>query len=352
MGLLRLLLAIGVVAAHAGSIGGLTLTAGSVSVQAFFIISGFYMAMVLTEKYVGSSAISTFFTNRALRLLPVYWIVLGLTVLASVLGAGKVFDWEQVSRLDIAAVSVMTMVNLALVGMDWIMFFAVDVVGALYPTYDFASQILPAHRFLLVPQAWSISMEIIFYLLAPLLIMLKWYWAVALVAATMFGRFWIYFVIGWSHDPWSYRFLPFEIGMFLLGMLSYKFSVWLHVSVRVKIPVAGTLTVLLLLITALYQFIPHLPLGLKTYGYLLFVAIIIPFAFHCTKNLTVDRWLGELSYPLYVVHILVLRISGNVSPEVVLAISLVVSVFLYHFVDKPIDRIRAIRAARTKSLFQ
>lgn len=55
MGLIRILLAISVIIAHSESIFGLDMVGGVIAVQSFFMISGFYMALVLTEKYTSTS---------------------------------------------------------------------------------------------------------------------------------------------------------------------------------------------------------------------------------------------------------------------------------------------------------
>ena len=47
MGLLRLILAISVVIWHSSPIFGISLVGGQAAVQAFYIISGFYMALIL-----------------------------------------------------------------------------------------------------------------------------------------------------------------------------------------------------------------------------------------------------------------------------------------------------------------
>ena len=57
MGLIRALLAISVILAHSESFLGLSLVGGKVAVQAFFIISGFYMALILNEKYIGGNSL-------------------------------------------------------------------------------------------------------------------------------------------------------------------------------------------------------------------------------------------------------------------------------------------------------
>ena len=82
MGKIRLLLALSVVAVHGGIIWKFQLVGGHIAVQAFFIISGFYMSLILNEKYIGSnSSYKLFITNRFLRLYPIYWTVLLFTLL-------------------------------------------------------------------------------------------------------------------------------------------------------------------------------------------------------------------------------------------------------------------------------
>src|SRR5215469_18101729 len=88
MGVLRLLLAIAVVLAH---IQGCryAMTGGVTSVQCFYIISGFFIAMILTEKYNRPEDVSLFYSNRFLRIYPVYWAVFVLTLGAN--GAAQLF---------------------------------------------------------------------------------------------------------------------------------------------------------------------------------------------------------------------------------------------------------------------
>ena len=77
MGFLRFFLAISVVIAHGGSIFGINLLGGQTSVQLFYIFSGFYMSLILNQKYIAkNSSFKLFITNRLLRLFPIYWFVL------------------------------------------------------------------------------------------------------------------------------------------------------------------------------------------------------------------------------------------------------------------------------------
>lgn len=72
MGIIRLLLAISVLISHTSTIFGFGFVGGQAAVQAFFIISGFYMAFILNEKYIGeNNSYKLFITNRLLRLYPI-----------------------------------------------------------------------------------------------------------------------------------------------------------------------------------------------------------------------------------------------------------------------------------------
>ncbi|MCX6311853.1 MAG: acyltransferase, partial [Bacteroidetes bacterium] len=75
MGSIRTLLALSVVVFHSYFIFGERLIGGLVAVQAFYLISGFYMAMILNEKYkAGKGSYKLFITNRFLRIYPAYWV--------------------------------------------------------------------------------------------------------------------------------------------------------------------------------------------------------------------------------------------------------------------------------------
>ena len=88
MGFLRLFLAIAVVATHAGKIFGIPMVSGRTAVECFFVISGFYMCMVLEQKYLRLPTRQwlTFIGSRVLRLFPVYLVVLLASALLVLLG--------------------------------------------------------------------------------------------------------------------------------------------------------------------------------------------------------------------------------------------------------------------------
>src|SRR5712671_6680909 len=79
MGALRLLLALFVVVDHLRGINpagvSIPIYGAVMAVKLFFVISGFYMAMVLDSKY---HSLGTFYANRIFRLAPTYFVVVAL----------------------------------------------------------------------------------------------------------------------------------------------------------------------------------------------------------------------------------------------------------------------------------
>src|SRR5262249_37822732 len=78
MGLLRICLALCVLYEHVGS--GPAFIDGPGAVKLFFVISGFYMTMVLNSTYANDTA--AFYANRFLRLWPTYVAAMILLFLA------------------------------------------------------------------------------------------------------------------------------------------------------------------------------------------------------------------------------------------------------------------------------
>jgi len=76
MGSIRLFLACAVLISHATALE-ISLLPGHAAVQVFFIISGFYMSFILSEKHKTDAIL--FYTNRLFRLFPSYLLVLVLS---------------------------------------------------------------------------------------------------------------------------------------------------------------------------------------------------------------------------------------------------------------------------------
>jgi peptidoglycan/LPS O-acetylase OafA/YrhL len=154
--------------------------------------------------------------------------------------------------------------------------------------------------FLLVPQAWSLALELMFYLIAPFLVRLRIVTLGALILATLLLRSYVSQQLRLTGDPWSYRFFPTELGLFLLGILSHSVFVERPVDPYLK-KVCGVFGVLLIVVTVLYSFLSQ---GDESFRWVYFtIAFLgIPAIFEYSKTSKIDRALGDLSYPLYISH--------------------------------------------------
>ncbi|MBP0597945.1 acyltransferase [Herbaspirillum sp. LeCh32-8] len=308
MGILRFLLALSVIVMHAGPVFGLNFSTGVQAVEAFFMISGFYVALILREKYVGSGYYWRFIGNRALKIFPMYWAVLGLLVIycsRAYLRSGNFgpmniyLEFPEVISAKFLVLSALS--NILIFGQDVAMFLGFnEASNGLEFTANFAASSPPVFRFLLIPQAWTLALELMFYLIAPFLVNRSNLLLLAIVALGACLRFWFAQHNYFNSDQWLYRFFPLELPFFLVGILLYRIysklkSIEIH---RVLLLCTGMMG----LVAAALQ----IPLEMNKWIFYLIVAIAIPCLFILSKKSALDRWIGDLSYPIYISHLFVM----------------------------------------------
>lgn len=81
---------------------------------------------------------------------------------------------------------------------------------------------MPAYHGLLLPQAWTLGVEISFYVIAPFVLPRRWLMAVLFAASVAIRVLLIKAGVG-SVDPWTYRFFPAELMFFLVGAFTQQF---------------------------------------------------------------------------------------------------------------------------------
>lgn len=340
MGILRVVLALVVVLAHAK--GGLAPMAGGYAVQAFYIISGFYMAMVLETRY---TSLASFYANRALRILPTYYVVLIVSAIAVLaFDIGLFTRREDVVRIlgEPTVAIPLILANLSIVGQDLIFWFRISGdVWSLDTTYRVATgpTEMNAWRGLLVPQAWSLSLELMFYALAPWLAKKGTGTLVVILFASAALR-WGGDALDVSYHLWPRRLFPAELCLFLLGMLA-----WRAAGVADCLP-RWTGAAAVGLVVALIAGFKHLPFDETGSRTLLYVATAVatPLAFRTFKSSQLDELLGSLSYPIYICHVLAIACVAAVDPNqpiaLILGVTLLMSVMLLVLVERPIEAVR------------
>ncbi len=349
MGSLRLLLAVSVVAFHAGSIFGFRGMEAE-AVPAFFVISGFYMALILDTTYRG--AVRTFYENRLLRLFPLYWAVLALIVLLAALpdvGMTIVDNTLFSARMQLSRMSeswAAAVPNIFIAGSDWLRVLTVNPVDG---TWGWWPRRVPegptlkgAYQYLGVPQIWSVAVELTFYAVAPALVRLRTRTLVVLcVVAAIVGP-WLSWHLSFRHMLPSSNFW-----FFVLGIIEYRALLRMQTVPRA---VHVMLACVPFVVAICWRWMPINPLSRDAPEVGLMIVLFsigLPSLYVLSMHWTVDRWVGELSYPLYITHLLFqfgTSHLGTYSGAMCLAVSLAMSALLLLLVQAPVERIRRARA--------
>lgn len=349
MGLIRVLLAVSVILAHAGPLFGLRLVGGH-SVQAFFIISGFYMSMILGDQYsLDRAGIKRFYMSRYTRLMPTYWIVLLMAVgFAAWYGYTNFLDIRSYSNIlhSIGWAPALWSIfsNVFLFGIDWTLFASILPTGAVRFASSFDAPGLPFHRLLLVPQAWSLGTELLFYMMAPFIVRRSNWFIGGMIVAGVGLRLAIY-NSGFEAEPWTDRFFPTELPLFLVGILGNRFYRSPYFSAVQGYSSVGFVGAMALLFS--FQWIDVGDPEIQRWIFFTGFAVCVPFVFHLTRKNVWDRRIGEISYPVYILQTLILQVvtsllsSQRQSPALaVILITLPLSALLYWLVDRNVDRFR------------
>ena len=144
--------------------------------------------------------------------------------------------------------------NFLIVTQEWSMWLAYQH-GAMTPVWSSDAYTPHLGTFLLIPQAWSVSLELMFYAIAPFLVRRHWLVLLTIIVATYFLRAAAQ-ATGLNGSGFVYRFFPFEIGLFLAGVLAHRAYAYLNsrgmTNFAISLAVSG-----LLVGVVLVQYLSH-----------------------------------------------------------------------------------------------
>lgn len=324
MGIFRLLLAVCVLFGHSAPLGHFNWLNATTAVEVFFVISGFYMQMILREKYtaerLGSRWKQAFYAARYFRLFPAYFAVLVLTLLAllgtSILAHKATFPipvWQEFAELDATPRNVLLWIwmlasNLTMLLLDIGGVLAIRSGEAVF-TLDRNASDIYIWSAMVVPQAWSLGVELLFYLLAPFILLRRHLWAIFVVLLTV-KLIGIRFLV----DDLPYRMFPFVLVHFVGGALMYRYRK--NFSGRYWMILGYVLMAVIVLGLPILGFAQSsmLCMGLTM--------IAVPALFESTKTSRIQSLIGELSYPFYIFHYLIYLsflylLRGGVTTELI-----------------------------------
>jgi peptidoglycan/LPS O-acetylase OafA/YrhL len=297
------------------------------AVEIFFLISGFYMQMVLSQRYASAGA---FYLSRAFRIFPTYWIVAAFAfALWPENGFRHVADLGWQPAILVFGSSTLIFFQ------DILLFLGVDH-GELFLTANFHATAPELSSYLVVRPSWTLALELYFYLLAPLLARFSSFRLIA-VALILTGARLAAYGAGFDHDPWCYRFFPFELPLFVLGMLSFRIFSQIE-----ALPFSKSKVVALVAIAGLIVLGQFFALNVSAQYSFVAAAMavaVIPVAFAAFKDVSIDRFIGDLSYPIYLVHFPVAQFLSH-RYAVAVPVSLLMSCLIVVGLERPLDRLR------------
>jgi peptidoglycan/LPS O-acetylase OafA/YrhL len=355
MGTLRFTFTLTILLGHIYSIFGFRyheLLSSPIAFESFFLLSGFYMAMVWHYDYnKAPNGFKKFLTKRVLRIFPLYWLVLLVTICISLITYATINNplllksiFEEWNHLKWQVKLYVLFSNLFIFGQEAFYFVKINFnTGTFEWSHKFIDGNPPLHFFLLISQAWAISYILYFYLLLPVLSRFTSLILFGVMVLSLAARF-TWYGMGHQEEPWLYRFFPFEFAFFLSGMLSFRiYNRWKE-TIKLWRGAILLLFLIFFLTTCLYDLWPidYLKKQWLYYGML---TVFMPLFFSLTKNNKADNYLGELAYPMYIANFILIhliKLCGFSNPLVLLLLiigaTLALSILLVQFILEPLNR--------------
>jgi len=267
-GTLRFILALLVALSHLGLFIIDNFNQGVFAVVFFYLLAGMVSHKLLTTIFVNQPL--QYYKNRIKRIFPIYLLSLSFTIIIYFIGISSFFLSTTPNFIDWLS-------NISIIPLSYYMYSHQDT-------------------FTLLPPAWSLGVELQFYLTAPFLLKSKKLFLYIFIVSFLI---FISASIGKINtDYFGYRLIIGVIFIFMLGSIIQKAREKNFTAIKQLTIVYLTLTLLLLYIyfkkyTATYNY--------ETISSLL-VAIPLLLFFNSPLPIKIDRYLGELSYPFFLLH--------------------------------------------------
>jgi peptidoglycan/LPS O-acetylase OafA/YrhL len=308
------------------------------AVTCFYIISGFYMAMVISNNYRSADTWPwRFYASRALRLFPTYWAVLLLAVVTTLAIQGPAWLLNLNHSSNPVSWLLVVASNASIWGLDVVNFVA-------------KAQLTNHTLIRLVGPAWTLAIELQFYAVAPFVVTRSLRVCLAVLAAALLVHFSLFHVqagLRWYLAPsaWCY---------FFLGAVSYRLMRRFKELAHLRAVALGGLLVLIPLAFAARIWITEDVDQPLVWLFVLVFAAVVPFLFYATASNAPDNSLGALSYPMYLVHSPLLVVfaaifAGNDNeiyklgfwPCALIFVTIIAVSLVVHFgIEEPIDKVR------------
>lgn len=282
-GLFRFVLAVNVVIYHVLDIPAI----GPYAVYSFFVLSGFLMTMIMQATYGYSfQGFKSYAINRFLRLYPVYWALL-LVIVIVILFIGESFSAVFHSKMVIPNEPISWMANLFMV----------------YPNFEPGT-----YPIRLAPATWALTIELFFYLAIGL----------GLSKTKKLTTVWFLLSLSWvlwtnfSNSEWGIGYgdiivasLPFSLG----ALIFHYRPTYARIIDKVgAVPILIVFIMNILIVTSSHYvwtdkfwFFNAMGTWVNLICSGLVIVLLLEYG-RAYLSKPLDRFLGDLSYPIYIFH--------------------------------------------------
>jgi len=302
-GTLRFILATLVALSHLGVLYA-GFNQGVFAVVIFYMLAGMVTYKLITTHFQNQALL--YYKDRFKRIVPFYIASLIVASTLYLLGATSYYTSKEPTLLDIIA-------NITIIPLAYYMYTNQDT-------------------FTLIPPAWSLAVEIQFYILAPyILTSKKLFTSIFLCSFIIFSLASLNII---NPDYFGYRLLVGVIFIFLLGAMIQKQKHNKSPYIKIK----NIYIALIALATYIYLAGEKLPYNYETLSALL---VGIPLLLYCNSPLPkkIDRYLGSISYGIFLLHFPALwmvslfpRLNANI--YIILLLTITLSIAIHHTIQK------------------
>lgn len=322
LGYIRLLLATAVLFSHA-DVRVYSLNPGVIAVVMFYMLAGVVVTHLWQDVIAGGSGkLGRFYRDRLFRIIPLY-LYAALLVLLFLLSTG--YGGPHYTPLALLN-------NLLIIPLNYYMYIDSTVMSA--PAWN------------LIPQAWSLGAELQAYLVLPLAL------SYPRIRLVLFGlSFATYIAANLTYinaDYYGYRLLPGVLFIFLIGSYLKESQAG---SQKVTLPLM--LFVALAVVYLVFEWaslFPQAYMKETLIGMLIGIPLITS-AYLSPVKLPYNRFMGSLSYGVFLTHFLVIWLLDfcNVGPAssllywvLLLGATAIISAIGVFLVEKPLLKRRRV----------
>ena len=311
--------------------GEFKINQGIYAVFCFYMISGFFTALIFDRFEDNLAGVRKFYLDRFLRLMPVFWVVIIFAIFLDVIQPG-IYPNQQQGELfnfrDLSHAFLQPLSN----------------VVAYFTGGDFAMG-----RWFVISPVASLALEVQFFIIFPLLRSISINYIISIIFV---GLVWVLYAASIGGDileSATYRHVIGILPLFLTGFIFYLEKIKQQQSKYLNfdyICIVFGVSYLL----AIYIFRPS-PIAWLEEMALAFLTCPLIFRLALIKRSNkIDHLMGYLAYGIFLVHIPIIRYFdfevSYINFVITMIIATLLALIIHFLVEKPILKIRHKRAQK------